>query len=106
MKETTKKQLLSIASEMMIIADSLDDEYNYEHYLASDAQMDMRSLHDKIVKVLDEDKVRNCDVGTIDEQCERHENYCGNGSGNISCINSTASNCRKCYAKWLQMDYQ
>lgn len=52
MKETTKKQLLSIASEMKIIADSLDDEDIYEHYLASDAQNDMRSLYDKIVKVI------------------------------------------------------
>lgn len=53
-----------------------------------------------------QERPRNCDVGTPQEQIARHQNYCGNGSGNIRCINShDHSECKRCFAKWMQLPY-
>ena len=49
---------------------------------------------------------KNGDVGTPQEQIARHQNYCGNGSGNIRCINDSLANCKQCFEKWKQMPYQ
>ena len=49
---------------------------------------------------------RNCDVGTAEELLCKHNDYCGNGSGNFSCINGTSKNCKLCFAKFMQMPYK
>ena len=41
---------------------------------------------------------RNCDVGTPEEQIERHNSYCLSG---VHCTYT----CRRCYAQWAQMPY-
>ena len=42
MDDETRKRVLSVVESMEAVADSLDDEDVYEHYLALDAQTDMR----------------------------------------------------------------
>ena len=48
--------------------------------------------------------LRNCDVGTADEQYERHEAYCK--KQDMNCLNDDILNCRTCFAKWAQMPYE
>lgn len=58
------------------------------------------------------ESLRNCDVGTADEQAERFHKFCAsNSSGvygmcspNCPCISST-SKCN-CLCKWMQMSYE
>lgn len=45
---------------------------------------------------------RNCDVGTAEEQMERHYIFC---SKNKEC-HPDSSRCMMCYAKWAQMPYK
>ena len=45
---------------------------------------------------------RNCDVGTPDEQCERHNRWCYH-ERNKECA---AIECVLCFAKWAQMPYE
>ena len=45
---------------------------------------------------------RNCDVGTAEEQYERHERWCD--LKNIKDCQWVG--CRKCMAKWSQMPYE
>lgn len=45
---------------------------------------------------------RNCDVGTADEQYNRHCKWCKK-MRDCSC---TQSMCRECYPKWAQMPYE
>ena len=49
---------------------------------------------------------RNCDVYNPEEMVRRHNSYCGNSRESFSCINSPASSCKKCFAKWSQMPYE
>lgn len=42
---------------------------------------------------------RNCDVGTPEEQVERHDEWCDRDK----CI---PKDCTFCFAKWLQMPYE
>jgi hypothetical protein len=46
--------------------------------------------------------LRNCDVGTAEEQMERHYIFC---SRNTKC-HPDSSRCMMCYAKWSQMPYE
>ena len=48
--------------------------------------------------------LRNCDVGTADEQMERHRTYCNDPE--MMCGRSGSLACRKCFAKWAQMPYE
>lgn len=43
--------------------------------------------------------LRNCDVGTANEQIERHEKWCNSDR----CV---YGNCGECFAEWLQMTYK
>lgn len=47
----------------------------------------------------------NCDVGTAEDWIRRHESYCGNSMDSFACINGPGSECKKCFAKWLQKPY-
>lgn len=49
-----------------------------------------------------EEPPRNCDVGTPDEQCERHNRWCYH-ERNKKCA---AIECVLCFAKWSQMPYE
>ena len=54
-----------------------------------------------ISKVLDIPR-RNCDVGTPEEQVERHREWCRHDNdGSRCCID-----CRLCFARWAQMPYE
>lgn len=46
--------------------------------------------------------LRNCDVGTADEQFKRHANWCKT-TKDFPC---GATKCRKCLGYWLQMPYE
>lgn len=48
----------------------------------------------------------NCEVYTLDEMARKHNDYCGNNRGSFYCINSPATECKKCFAKWEQMPYE
>lgn len=45
---------------------------------------------------------RNCDVGTAEEQVERHREWCGHDIDYSHCCND----CRNCFARWAQMPYE
>ena len=45
---------------------------------------------------------RNCDLGTPEEQCERHNRWCYH-ERNKECA---AIECVLCFAKWAQMPYE
>jgi hypothetical protein len=46
--------------------------------------------------------LRNCDVGSAEEQLKRHSEFCKT-SRDFSCAPSM---CRKCFADWAQMPYE
>lgn len=46
--------------------------------------------------------LRNCDVGTTEEQMERHYIFC---SRNIKC-HPHSNKCMMCYANWSQKPYK
>lgn len=46
---------------------------------------------------------RNCDVGTADEQAERHNRLCESTSRITK--DCWVAGCRKCFARWSQMPY-
>ena len=50
---------------------------------------------------------RNCDVGTVDEQIDRHEEYCasrlGDGNDPHGCMLIA---CKSCALRWAQMEYK
>lgn len=50
---------------------------------------------------------RNCDVGTVDEQIDRHEKYCAScldyGNNPHSCGQLS---CSECALRWAQMEYK
>jgi hypothetical protein len=64
--------------------------------------------YEEMAKALDKAKatlaepLRNCDVGTAEEQMERHYIFC---SKNKKC-HPDSSRCMMCYAKWAQMSYE
>ena len=53
---------------------------------------------------------RNCDVGTIEEQLERHRLYCIGLCTMHECgynlEKHVTETCKKCFAKWAQMPYR
>lgn len=55
-----------------------------------------------IVQAALAEPVLNCDVGTAEEQMERHYIFC---SKNRKC-RPDSSRCMMCYAKWSQMPYE
>ncbi len=59
---------------------------------------DMRNLIKKALAA----PPRNCDVGTADEQAERHKRWC-----DLKSIKDCwGVGCRKCIAKWSRMPYR
>ena len=48
--------------------------------------------------------LRNFDIGTAEEQMERHRAYCNDHE--MMCGRSGSVVCRKCFAKWAQMPYE
>jgi hypothetical protein len=64
-------------------------------------QDEAREAIEKANSVLDE-PLRNCDVGTTEEQMERHYIFC---SRNTKCHPDT-SICMMCYANWSQKPYK
>ena len=50
---------------------------------------------------------RNCDVGTAEEQYDRHDKYCNSQPTCRKCLREdAASMCISCFAKWAQMPYE
>lgn len=81
------------------------------HSAYSDRQGDI-SMYPlrKVIKIVNEalaEPVRNCDVGTAEEQDARHQNFCDatrNGLHGYHC--GDAPQCVFCFAKWSQMPYK
>ena len=48
--------------------------------------------------------LRNCDVGTADEQLERHDKFCA--SSIAECGGVITNDCIRCFARWAQMPYE
>jgi hypothetical protein len=53
-----------------------------------------------ITNMLEKFPPRNCDVGTAEEQVNRHKEWCDRNT----CIFTYS--CRGCFAKWAQMPYE
>jgi hypothetical protein len=50
--------------------------------------------------------LRNCDVGTAEEQYGRHDSYCMQQVCDKCYTEDAAYECTKCYAKWSQEPYK
>ena len=48
--------------------------------------------------------LRNCDVGTAEEQAERHDKFCA--SSIAECGGVITNDCIRCFARWAQMPYE
>ena len=48
--------------------------------------------------------LRNCDVGTAEEQLERHDKFCA--SSIAECRGVSTNDCIRCFARWSQMSYE
>lgn len=48
--------------------------------------------------------LRNCDVGTAEDQLQRHVKWC-ESRANV-CWYPRANKCKACFAKWAQMPYE
>ena len=59
---------------------------------------EMANALDKAKAALAE-PIRNCDVGTAEEQVERHVKWCNNDRCVFTC-------CSVCFAEWSQMPYE
>ena len=49
-----------------------------------------------------DEPLRNCEIGTAEEQFKRHSKWCAT-TRDFSCA---ATMCRKCLADWSQMPYE
>ena len=64
------------------------------------------SCYEEMANALDKAKaalaepIRNCDVGTAEEQAKRHRDWCNSN------VCKCASSCKICFAKWSQMPYE
>ena len=64
------------------------------------------SCYEEMANALDKAKaalaepVRNCDVGTAEEQVKRHRDLCNSN------VCKCAPSCKICFAKWSQMPYE
>jgi hypothetical protein len=52
--------------------------------------------------------LRNCDVGTAEEQYDRHDRYCGMNHKCFKCVDvdNALMGCMTCFAMWLHMPYK
>lgn len=57
----------------------------------------------QIKDALDE-TVRNCDIGSADEQLKRHDKFCA--SSVAECSGVSTNDCIRCFACWSQMPYE
>lgn len=64
-------------------------------------QEEAQEAIDKAEAALDE-PLRNCEVGTAEEQFKRHSKWCAT-TRDFSCADTM---CRKCFADWSQMPYE
>lgn len=91
--ESNVQKMREALREIQDLADALDiDEPNVVAIL--DVCRDALSL-----------PLLNCNVGTAEDLIRRHESYCGNSVDSFACINGPGSECKKCFAKWLQKPY-
>ena len=64
------------------------------------------SCYEEMANALDKAKaalaepIRNCDVGTPEEQAKKHRDWCNSN------VCKCASSCKICFAKWSQMPYE
>lgn len=64
-----------------------------------------RSFANSIVEIAKEalsEPLKNCDIGTVEEQLKRHAKVCAT-TKDFSCA---LTMCRKCFADWSQMPYE
>ena len=64
----------------------------------SDGELVVLNTH-KVAKELKK-YLRNCDVGTAEEQIKRHRDFCNSN------VCKCESSCKICFAKWSQMPYE
>ncbi len=66
----------------------------------------IRACHKQVNEALAEPRL-NCEVGTVEEQLERHNKYCNSQPTCKKCLREdAASTCVFCYAKWSQRPYE
>lgn len=72
-------------------------------YLGMFKRDTLRCILKGVKDALDE-PVLNCEVGTADEQEERHDEYCV--SAMPTCRGVSTRDCIRCFARWSQMPYE
>lgn len=50
--------------------------------------------------------VKNCEVGTIEDQTRRYEDYCRAHTKVSGCTGCPLVGCRRCQIAWAQMPYE
>jgi hypothetical protein len=93
-----KEQPMSSKLREALSKASIALSWSTHHHLTEDDAEECLA----IVEAALAEPLRNCDVGTAEEQMERHYIFC---SRNIKC-NPDSSRCMMCYAKWSQMTYK
>ena len=69
------------------------------------APSELGDIINRAVELLNK-PLRNCDVGTAEEQYGRHESYCMQQVCDKCYTEDAAIECSSCYAKWSQMPYE
>ena len=95
--ETNNKQRVAIIKSLGII-DILQTRYPLPECAIDEVVERLKMiLQDALAEPL-----RNCEVGTAEEQYVRHTKWC-NKNKDYSCA---ATMCRECFAKWAQTPYE
>lgn len=70
------------------------------HHLTEDDAEECLAIVDAALA----EPLRNCEVGTSEEQEERHDEYCA--SVISTCRGVSTRDCIRCFARWAQMPYE
>lgn len=93
--------------ELRVILDNIN-VLNDEWFDTFPTNEDQTCIHDSLeYEIVKADKIlakrpRQCDVGSAEEQIERHREWCRRDTDSSYCCND----CRDCFARWAQMPYE
>lgn len=93
LREALNQLLGLIDNEILVFNDSIEP-----------SEISQAQYHIDKAKAALAEPIRNCDVGTAEEQIKRHRAYCKDPK--MMCGRSSSLVCRKCLAEWAQMPYE
>lgn len=93
LREALNQLLGLIDNNILVFSDELDSGE------VSNAQYQIDKADEAFVE-----PPRNCDIGTPEEQEERHDEYCT--SAISTCRGVSTRDCVRCFARWAQMPYK